>query len=298
MRIYAPGAGWKQGGEGKFRMDVRAQGFKTVLADFDCSAPTVMRARVAALTNAAVAGGSDGYPLPGDRYLVEMASGEPVRQAGPDSAFPVWKQGRWAPGRIAPLASDGTGGLGDDLWPPLRETFEERRQALDAACAAALSGPIRFHLDASHGAAMRMHHLPALQQLVRTLAFRAMLEVRDNHPEAAWTNLLASTRLVTAFSPEPVEIAHLVRIRRAAILGDRTWEWLQAKAGSDGQLARLQREWETVDYFGSLPETAAFSRASMTATIAWGWKTRRLGRPMNDGSLPAIHNSVHGGGVG
>src|SRR2546427_8678879 len=40
---------------------------------------------------------------------------------------------------------------GEDLWPVLREIFIERRIALDAACQAASTGPIRFDLAASHG---------------------------------------------------------------------------------------------------------------------------------------------------
>lgn len=36
----------------------------------------------------------------------------------------------------------------------LREVFDQRQMALDAACAAALSGPIAFDLDASLGNAL------------------------------------------------------------------------------------------------------------------------------------------------
>jgi hypothetical protein len=44
---------------------------------------------------------------------------------------------------------------------------------------------------------------------------------------------------------------------------------LQAEGWPDEQLARLQTEWESVDFFKNLPETAAFKRASTTAECQW-----------------------------
>ena len=40
---------------------------------------------------------------------------------------------------------------------------------LDAACAAILSGPIRFNLDASRGGAMLLPHLAMLKDLTQAL---------------------------------------------------------------------------------------------------------------------------------
>src|SRR5207245_60875 len=152
------------------------------------------------------------------------------------------------------------------VWLALRESLNENRAEMDAACAAALSGTIRFDLNASAGNAMLLPHLASLKNLIQMLANRAVLELHDGNKSAAWTNLLAASRLVTAYDPEPAEVSHLVRYSCATAAFNITWETLQAGGWADDQLADLQREWESVDFFKGLPETAAFKRASMVAT--------------------------------
>ena len=60
----------------------------------------------------------------------------------------------------------------EDLWAALREVFDESRAVEDAACAAALSGPIRFHLNARHGSNMLLPHLGKLKSLAQPLRYR------------------------------------------------------------------------------------------------------------------------------
>jgi len=105
-----------------------------------------------------------------------------------------------------------------------------------------------------------------LRNLSQELGTRAVLDLHDGNRESAWTNLLAASRLVTAWEIEPVEVSQLVRFTCAGISFNATWQVLQAGGWPDSQLASLQREWESVDFFTSLPETAAFSRASASAT--------------------------------
>jgi len=76
---------------------------------------------------------------------------------------------------------------------------------------------------------------------------------------------LAETRLMTAWEPEPVEISHLVRFADISLAFNAIWQALQTNGWADERLARLQQEWESVDFFTNLPETAAFKRASMAA---------------------------------
>jgi hypothetical protein len=58
----------------------------------------------------------------------------------------------------------------------------------------------------------------------------------------------------------------LVRYGCAALVYNATWQTVQAGGWADDRLARLQQEWEAVDLFKGLPETAAFTRASVVAT--------------------------------
>jgi len=112
---------------------------------------------------------------------------------------------------------------------------------------------------------MLLPHLTAVTSLAKLLSTRAVVELHDNHRDAAWTNLMAVTRLVTAWDPEPVDFSQMVRYDCTATAYNLTWLALQAEGWGEERLAGLQREWEAVDLLKRLPETAAFSGASMVA---------------------------------
>ena len=125
------------------RQALREQGFKTDLAEFDFSTTPELRRREQALTNAS----SDGMMRKPEDYarhsLLLQAEPNLMESVTSESALVVWKQER--------LESLN----GEDFWPNFQESFNEQRKPLDLACIAALSGPIRFDLNASHGMAMR-----------------------------------------------------------------------------------------------------------------------------------------------
>ncbi len=221
----------------KTRLALRQQGFKTDLTDFNLGAPGEDRARVAALSDIRSA-----------RQAVFM------REVGSNAAMVVWKQGQ--------VEEDAPG---QQSLPTLEETINKNEEALDAACEAALSGPIRFDLNASAGSAMRLGHLVILRNLTQMLGARAMLDLDQEKKDAAWTNLLAATRLISAWDIEPCEVSHLVQCACSENLFNITWQLLQADGWTDDRLARLQQEWESLDFFTGLPEVAAFSRASTVA---------------------------------
>jgi len=235
------------------RQALRAQGFKTDLADFDFSTPPDMRARASVLTNT-VHYRFDGS-LPEHPNLMS-----PV---GSDSAMVVWK--------LAALKRENRSGYDDSdqlSWDEFRRAVNQNNPLYDPACAAILSGPIGFNLDASHGSAMLLPHLAVLKNLAQTLGDRTVLALHDGNPAGAWTNLLAATRLVSAYEPEPAEVSHLVRFACAVLTYNAMWQALQTNGWTDDQLARLQQEWESVDYFTNLPATVAFQRASAVAACA------------------------------
>jgi HEAT repeats len=209
----------------KTRLELRAQGFKTDLTNFDLSTSPDSRAREAIL-KAAGANHNSGRPTEYPDLMEPTAS---------NRAVVVWGQGSLS--RQNPSAE------------------------IDAACAAILAGPIQFNLDAAAGNYMLLPHLALLKQLTQTLNDRAMLALEEGNREAAWTNLLAATRLVTAWNPEPVEISQRVRVGNATLEFKATWQVLQTNGWTDSQLAQLQHEWETADFLSRLPEVEAFRRA-------------------------------------
>lgn len=226
------------------RRALRQQGFKIDLSEFNFSAGSELRERAVALS-ASRQGRLTPRP---SRGAIDL-----MAEVGSDSAMVVWKQ------------DDLPGDSGEDLWAALRENINEQEAELDAACVAALSGPFRFNLNASAGSGMLLPHLAALRNLSQTLGMRVALCLHEADKDAAWTNLLATTRLVTAWRLEDVEISHLVRGACAGSVFDATWQALQAEGWSDDRLAEFQREWESVDFFKGLPETEAFTLASMAA---------------------------------
>lgn len=245
----------------KTRRALHQQGFKIDLAEFDLSTSAEFRARTAALTNADLTGTAFRDADATRRTLLMQERLDLMPAVGSNAALVVWKQQK-LPARSGPYYWLPGNQFEEDRWPALREVFDEDHATLDAACEAALAGPIRFNLNASRGSAMLLPHLGALRNLSQILGARAALELHDGNKAAAWTNLLAATRLVTAWDPEPAEVSHGVRVICATLAYNATWQALQADDWPDDRLARLQHEWESVDFFKGLGETEAFSRAA------------------------------------
>ncbi len=225
------------------RRALREQGFKTELAEFNFSTTADFRAREAALTSIS------------SRPSANFSGGPPdlLPTLANNSAIVVWQQD-WLPNAPEEMQ-----------WHELHDVLDPLQFELDAACAAALSGPIRFNLEAGQGSAMLLRPLAPLKNLTQSLGSRTVLELHEGRADSAWTNVLAATRLVTAWDTEPVDISHMVRFACVTFAYNAAWQALQTNGWSDKQLARLQREWESVDFFKGLPETAAFKRASTAA---------------------------------
>jgi hypothetical protein len=244
------------------RQSLRQQGFKTDLSDFDFSADHETAVRAAALTNIA--------------YTRPTVLLQPY---GTECAIVAWKQTSFE-------EEEGYQNL-----PPIEQVLATNQAELDSACAAALAGPIHFPLTATHGSSMLLVHLPPLKNLSQALAARMIVELREKHYSAAWTNLLALTRLTTAWEPEPVEVSHLVRFNLARTAWKAAWQALQAHHWTDEQLIALQREWEAPDFLKGLPETIAFTRASTVDTCIRERQTAPApGPPLKDTLENAIRS--------
>ncbi len=250
--------GSRLGGKGRqtvadIRQAMRAQGFKTDLADFNLTNDAAMQARAAALDLV--------WSVP------ELATNQDELELLPavsnDTATVIWKQDSlkfwkrqqyWDPFSLK-IATNNL------CWPDFHALLDRNRWMLDQACDAALSGPIRFDADATNGVEMFRFQEDALPSLAQALCRCAMLDLHDDHPDAAWTNLLAATRLVTASVPAPDMDSEWLHSWMAGAAFSDTWQVLQQGDWPDEKLAVLQREWESVNLFTNLVETAAFGYA-------------------------------------
>ncbi len=224
---------------GATRESLRKEGFKTDLSDFDFRVPPEQR----------------GF----DQSMNWMQSAriprnpfEPAKLMLPalsNSAMIAWKED------LVKLDTQ------EVTWEEFKSSSETENSNYLAPRTEALSHPIRFSLQANAGMAMLLPHLSALKRIASASSSQMLVDLHDGHRQEAWTNLLVTTRLVTAWNPEPVEISHLVRIALASMAYDATWQALQAHDWSENQLAALNREWQGVNFFKDLPDTVAFKRA-------------------------------------
>lgn len=252
-----------QKGAAEARRGLRQQGFKTDLADFDFSTDYATAVRAAAFTNSI-------YTRPA-RLL---------QPCGTEAAIVAWKESSFE-------EEEGYQNL-----PPVKVILATNQAILDSACFAALAGPIQFPLQAKQGSGMLLAHLAFLRALSQALAARVVDDLREERHADAWTNLLAVTRLATAWEPEPCEVSHLVRFNLARTAWIAAWQALQAHHWTEQQLTALQREWQSADFFNGLPQTAAFSRACAVDSCIRERSNPQPSFPLKDLLQTALHSPL------
>src|SRR6267142_1307869 len=184
------------------RHSLRQQGFKVDLSEFDLSTP------------AGIGANNEILMLAGDasRTMFSVRRVDFMRPVNSNSAMVTWNQEN----RDTDLANDY-------FWSDLRNSLAERSALLDRASEAFLSAPFRFRtLLATNGDIAPDVFRARL--LGSAIAARTILELHEQHHPAAWTNLLALTRLVTAWQTEPMEISHFIRFRWVTMAQRVTWE--------------------------------------------------------------------------
>jgi hypothetical protein len=251
------------------REELRAKGFKTDLSDFNFSATPdeFKRSQLIKTTDpllwarANASGSSASFTGIKLRTLVTS-----------NTVLVLWT-----------LPSIGDQDSRGSDWRTLQETFTEHGAQLDELAQSLAKGPFAFDLQAQSGNAMLLPHLAQIKSLTQAFAAREMVELHEGRSEAAWTNLLAATRLWTRWRIEPVEISYMVRHACAMIAFDAAWQALQTNCWNDEQLLALEKEWESVNWFDGLEEMAAFEGAS-AANMCQIQRTNSLslGMPLKD----------------
>ncbi len=231
------------------RRTLREQGFKTELDDFKITTDAAMKARVAALL-------ALGYE-PKLNTNGDVLDFRPIITNG--TAKVIWMQ------------DSLTVGTNTLQWADFRAALNKEREGLDAACDAALAGPIQSDLDFNGMVVVWNNDMVYLHHLSWSLDDRVLLELHDSHPDVAWTNLLAATRLVTAWKIEPVLISHTMHSAMVDSTFALTWQALQFGHWPDDRLSALQGEWESADFLTNLPETMSLigaEDANLCQTLA------------------------------
>ncbi len=225
------------------RRDLRAQGFKLDLIEFDFTNTAEQRDRARVILQA-------GRVSVG---LLPMRDLDLARPTATNAAIVLHDQ----PTFLSNFSTDG--------WSTLTEMLDERRSLLDQACAAACAGELRFEPATGSGGELIVLYVPELRALASALAARMVLELHRSNHLAAFSNLLAVTRLATAWRVEPVEQAHSMRLLLSVNAERALWEALHSPGWTDAELTRLQKEWQAPDFLSGLPEASACSRAASLA---------------------------------
>ncbi len=73
--------------------------------------------------------------------------------------------------------------------------------------------------------------------------------------------------MVQRYQPEPILISHIVRIAMGQTAIATTWEFLQSDRWTDAQLAGLQSDWQSVEFFDAAEAAFAMERAMDVETF-------------------------------
>ena len=124
-----------------------------------------------------------------------------------------------------------------------------------------MAGPIQFQPKIRGD--ILLPYVAEYRRLAPTLSVRAVLAMHEHDNAAVFTNLFALSRMVIGWTPEPADVCHLVRFACVTSAEQAIWESMQTDCWSEAQLLALQREWESVRFFESLPTTAELTCTSM-----------------------------------
>jgi len=126
-------------------------------------------------------------------------------------------------------------------------------QAILTEILAALEKPVlNNNVDLSEGVNLKFTHIAAPKKLTRWLGSGCQLALRQQKSHEALKYLLAEIRLPRIFREDRLLISELVRLAIVAIGKAETWEAMQADGWADGDLATLQKAWESQEFAGEM----------------------------------------------
>lgn len=221
------------------RQTLRALGFKLDLKEFALSSSPDQRSRADTLLHA-------GHLCSG---IVPMGLLDLLPPTATNAGIVLHAQDKFPAGAAI------------DWWPTLAASMDAAGLTLDETCATIASGRFRFEPSTGSGGEFVILYLTDLRSLAVTLAARTILELHRSNHDAAFTNLLALTRLATQWDVEPVEQAHYFRFFLVDMAQRSLWQSLHSPGWTDAELLLLKNEWQQPEFFSGLPEAIACTRA-------------------------------------
>lgn len=152
-------------------------------------------------------------------------------------------------------------------WSNVLAVAEENRPAVELFEQAATFPRMDFHIDYTQGPETLLRYLPDLKRAAQMLSTAAICHLHQGDAASATTNICAALGIINADRDDRFLISQLVRFAMASIVANATWELLQTTNVDDGELARLQKNWEQLDYLQPFENSILMERASDEMTI-------------------------------
>jgi len=155
-------------------------------------------------------------------------------------------------------------------WDNVTAAAEASRSAREMLMQAAAYPAIDFQLDYDKwpdSSEMLMKYLSPLKRSAQSLAAAAMCDLHNGDSASATTNICTLLALVQGEHSDRTLIAQLVRIAMTAIAADASWELLQSTNVNDAELAKLQKNWERLEFIEPVENSLLMERAGTEVTI-------------------------------
>jgi hypothetical protein len=146
-------------------------------------------------------------------------------------------------------------------WANAIADAESNRSAIELLQQVANYPAIDFELDYKKGFAIPITHLMPLKISAQQLTAAMMCDLHVGDAASATTNLCTLLSLVQGEHDERPLISQLVRIAVVNIAAAASWELLQSTNVTDGDLARLQKNWEQMEFVRALENSMTMERA-------------------------------------
>ena len=234
-----------------------------------------------------------------------------MQMVAPGKAMAAWLQPE-----VRGFDNRGSGG-GDttNSWEDFDADVALHRPAIELLKEVFSRPKLDFALDYKKGAYLAIPHLAEFKRTAQVLSAATVSDLHNGDTGAAATNLCTMLALVRGNHDEPLVISHLVRIAMVAIAESPTWELLQATNATAAQLARLQTNWEQMEFLNSTEKACAAERAflkdsvekaradgaefdrmmgsfgggsSSPSSFSWSWDLEALGNSLKYGTGKAL----------
>ena len=147
-------------------------------------------------------------------------------------------------------------------WKAVGNTLAADRDLL-AEIREALARPhLDLRLDYARGFSLPVPHLDRHKALTQKLVRTVVYQLHAGELAAAADNLHALLTLAARQAEEPLVISQFVQMAITQIGLAATWEALQAPGWQEPQLARLQRDWESLGFIRPMRQAADMERAT------------------------------------